>query len=101
MNIFDALFFLVIALVCAFVAGKIHASKGRKYDDGFVIGFFLGIIGVIIVAILPVNEKGVEQGKLKDGTSKKCPYCSEIIKTEATVCRYCGRDLPAAIAPNK
>jgi hypothetical protein len=25
--------------------------------------------------------------------TKKCPYCTETIKAEATVCRFCGRTI--------
>jgi len=90
----DIIGWLVIWVICAFISGNISKSKGRSYGEGFAIGLFLGFIGVIIVSLLPKNEAGMEQEKLQDGTGKKCPYCAEVIKKEATVCRFCGRDMP-------
>ncbi len=54
--------------------------------------------GVIIVKMLQNPEKFiskvqlVQQKKLSDSV-KKCPYCKEIIKADALVCRFCGRDV--------
>jgi len=47
---------LVIAAVCGIVAAAIASGKGRSAVGWFFGGFFLGIIGIVIVAVLS-NKK--------------------------------------------
>jgi hypothetical protein len=35
---------------------------------------------------------------LPNKARRKCPHCAEQVKIEATVCRYCQRELPAITA---
>jgi tetratricopeptide (TPR) repeat protein len=37
--------------------------------------------------------KKVEEKEIKEGKGRRCPYCAEIVKKEATVCRFCGNSL--------
>jgi len=47
------LFALCIAIACTIGTGKIAEKKGRRFGIWAVVGFFLGIIGVVIAAVAP------------------------------------------------
>jgi hypothetical protein len=46
---------LVVALACAFAGQRIGKPKGYP-GAGFAIGLLLGILGVVIVALMPETE---------------------------------------------
>lgn len=35
------------------------------------------------------------EAQLVPGVTKECPFCAEIIKAKAKICRFCNRELPA------
>ncbi len=46
---------LIYLLICGFIAKSI--SSGRGMNGGFLWGFLLGIIGIIVVAVRPNDKK--------------------------------------------
>ena len=57
----------------------IGAKKGAG-TSGFIVGFLLGPLGILIAIF-------------SKGDRKSCPYCKEWIHKDATVCPHCQREI--------
>ena len=83
-------FWLIFAILVGVFAGK----KGRSGIGYFFLAVILSpLIGLIILLIAGENREKAEEKKITSGDFKKCPFCAELIKSEAVVCKHCGREI--------
>jgi uncharacterized OB-fold protein len=93
---------LVIAVLIGVIPGWIAQSKGHSFAKWWIYGSLLFIVALPMAITLKPKQNApgfTKPGDLLDsaraqvGTGRRCPHCAEFIRSEALVCRYCGRDV--------
>jgi len=89
------LFMGVIAwLILSVAVANYATSKGNSFVlTLFVSLLFSPFLGLVLAVISRSNEELIEKRQIQAGKGRRCPYCAEIVKTQAVVCRFCGKDL--------
>jgi hypothetical protein len=90
---------LAVYIFGSILAANIAKKKGRRGGGYFLLSLLLSpLVGILAALVAAPNEQKVERDRIASGTERKCPHCAEVIKAEAKVCRFCGRDVSPAEA---
>ena len=82
---------LAIWLFCPFI-GAAMLGRYDRAGTGFLLGLIPGPVGLLVA--LGVRQEPDTAPK----DHVRCPHCAEFIRSQANVCRYCGRDVGALSA---
>jgi RNA polymerase subunit RPABC4/transcription elongation factor Spt4 len=87
--------FFILAILIGLIPAAIAKSKGGNFILWWLYGALLFIVALPHALIMKHDIQAMEQQQIAEGM-KKCPFCAELVKQEATICRYCNRELPSS-----
>jgi len=83
----------IIAVVIGLIPAAIAHKKGRSFWTWWFWGAAMFIVALPAALLAKPDIAELERRQLLQGM-RKCPFCAELVKREAKVCKYCNRDLP-------
>lgn len=84
---------ILIAILIGLLPGYIAYRKGKNFFIYWLFGAALFIVALPWTLLMKPKTEMLEKRALKNGTMKKCKFCAELIKVEAGICKYCGKEL--------
>lgn len=79
--------FIIWAIAGALIGYVAADKRGFSPVGGVLGGLLLGPVAFLMFFISGISSA--------DSANKKCPYCAEWIKAEATVCKHCRQPVAA------
>jgi len=95
------IFLIIIGIICGYTAitmdTSVETGLGQRVNNlgllnqqtNLLIGAGIAFISGIL--LIGFNSKS---GSSSTDQIRTCPYCAEHVKAQATICRFCQKDLP-------
>jgi hypothetical protein len=80
---------LAVALLLGLVPAAIAHNKGRTFFSWWLYGTLLFIVAFPHALLLRPDTAEIEHQAIIGGGMKRCPACAELVRREATKCRFC------------
>lgn len=88
---------LMLCVLIGLLPALIAQAKGRSFVLWWIYGALLFIVALPHALLMGADLAAQDRRALSSGDSRKCPHCAEVIRREASVCRYCSRDVAAQL----
>jgi hypothetical protein len=91
--------YLLIWIFCPIICPLIAIGKGRSVVGWFFLGLFLGPLALLVCVVssnrtLERNALAEQRARAWDlRQARHCPFCAELIRPDAVLCRFCGKDV--------
>jgi hypothetical protein len=90
---------LPLAAVLGLVPACIAKLKGHNFLAWWFFGFLLWIVATPIAVVMGPDQEALDSEAIDRRGRRRCPHCAELVRRQAVVCRYCGRDMIVVTKP--